>query len=62
METHLTPKQIKALRESLGQDQAAFGETIGVSRSWACKLENGNKKPTKTMIKLLKLLKEKNSK
>ncbi len=46
---------VKALRESLGLSQAAFGERVGVDQSTVSHWENG-KKPRGPALKLLQAM------
>ncbi len=55
-----TPKEIKAFRTCLQLSQKDFAEQTGVGRQYVNYLENGSKKPGKTLKLLFDCLEEKN--
>jgi DNA-binding transcriptional regulator YiaG len=57
-----TGEEIKALRKSLNLTQPAFSEALGVSETHISYLENGKRKPSKTLCLLLDSLKTKTEK
>ena len=53
----MTPKQIKALRLSLGLSQENFGGKVGVSWTTINRWENGKSKPHKVFVKIMEGMK-----
>lgn len=54
----MTPEQILKLRKKLNLSQEEFAEKIGLKgRFWIGRLENGTKKPSKTILLAIKSLK-----
>lgn len=57
-----TPGEIKAFRDSLRLTQKAFGDLIGVTRIYVNYLEQGVRKPSKTLCILLDCMKRNENK
>ena len=53
-----SPKDIKALRKRLKLSQEAFGDLIGVTRTYVNLMEGGVKEPSKTLKVLFSCLKK----
>lgn len=45
-----TPDRIRSLRQLMKMTQAAFGDHIGITRTYVYLLEKGVKKPSKTLM------------
>jgi DNA-binding transcriptional regulator YiaG len=54
------PEEIKIFRKALGLTQAKFADVLGVTRVYVVYLERGDRRPGKTMKRLLDCLERHN--
>lgn len=55
--TETTHTEILALRKTLNETQVLFAKRIGVSLTTLWRLEKGHEKPSKTLVKLMEMIK-----